>query len=132
MASQLLTDELWNEIEPFFPVRQTSPEGGRPATDNRIVLTCILFVLKTGIAWEDLPLEMGCSYKTCGRRLREWTAAGVWPRVWRHLLTRLRAAGRLELAEVLIDAGLVKAPLGGQKPVRTPQIGAAAAASIIC
>ena len=96
-----LTDELWNEIEPFFPVREVSPEGGRPATDNRIVLTCILFVLKTGIAWEDLPLELGCSYKTCGRRLREWTAAGVWQRLWLHLLTQLRSAGRLELADVL-------------------------------
>lgn len=132
MASRLLTDELWNEIESFFPTHECSPEGGRPATDNRTVLTCILFVLKTGIAWEDLPLEMGCSYKTCGRRLREWTAAGVWPRLWLHLLTQLRAAGRLDLAEVLIDAGLVKAPLGGQKPARIRRIEAAAAASTIC
>ena len=131
MASRLLTDELWNEIRNFFPERPSSPLGGRPPTDNRTVLTAILFVLKTGIAWEDLPLELGCSYKTCGRRLREWTAAGVWQQMFVHLLTELRIAGRLELADVLIDAGLVKAPLGGQKPVRTPPIGAASAASII-
>lgn len=132
MSSRLLTDELWNEIEAFFPVRDPSPEGGRPPTDNRTVLTCILFVLKTGIAWEDLPIELGCSYKTCGRRLREWTAAGVWQRLWLHLLTQLRATGRLDLADVLIDAGLVKAPLGGQKPARIRRIGAAVAASTIC
>ena len=131
MASRLLTDELWNEIEGFFPKRPVSPLGGRPPADNRTVLTSILFVLKTGIAWEDLPLELGCSYKTCGRRLREWTSAGVWQQVFVHLLTELRIAGRLELADVLIDAGLVKAPLGGQKPVRTRRIGAAVAASII-
>ena len=132
MSSQLLTDELWNEIESFFPKRKCSPRGGRPPTDNRTVLTCILFVLKTGIAWEDLPLELGCSYKTCGRRLREWTAGGVWQRLWLHLLTRLRAMGRLDPADVLIDAGLVKAPLGGQKPARTRRIAAAAAANTIC
>jgi transposase len=131
MASRLLTDALWNEIERFFPQRPVSPLGGRPATDNRTVLTAILFVLKTGIAWEDLPLELGCSYKTCGRRLREWTNAGIWQQMFLHLLTELRIAGRLELADVLIDAGLVKAPLGGQKPARIPRIGAVAAASII-
>ncbi len=131
MASRLLTDELWNEIRDFFPERTISPLGGRPAADNRTVLTSILFVLKTGIAWEDLPLELGCSYKTCGRRLREWTSAGVWQQVFVHLLTELRIAGRLELADVLIDAGLVKAPLGGQKPARTRRIAVAVAASVI-
>jgi len=131
MSSRLLTDELWNEIQAFFPERPVSPRGGRPPADNRTVLTSILFVLKTGIAWEDLPLELGCSYKTCGRRLKEWTAAGIWQRIFVHLLTELRIAGRLELADVLIDAGLVKAPLGGQKPARIRPIGHAAAASII-
>jgi transposase len=132
MSSRLLTDELWNVIEQFFPQRPVSPLGGRPPADNRTVFTAILFVLKTGIAWEDLPLELGCSYKTCGRRLREWTAAGVWQKILLHLLTELRVAGRLELADVLIDAGLVKAPLGGQKPVRIRRIEAGVAASIIC
>jgi len=132
VSTRLLTDELWNEIEPFFPKYEPSRLGGRPPADNRTVLTCVLFVLKTGIAWEDLPLELGCSYKTCSRRLREWTALGIWQEIFQHLLTRLRAAGRLELADVLIDAGMVKAPLGGQKPARTRPIGAAAAASIIC
>jgi transposase len=132
MSARLLTDELWNEIKDFFPDYEPSPLGGRPPAETRAVLTCILFVLKTGIAWEDLPLELGCSYKTCKRRLKEWTAEGVWQRILQHMLTRLRAAGRLDLADVLVDAGLVKAPLGGQKPVRTPRIGAAAAASTIC
>lgn len=132
MSCRLLPDELWNEIKHFFPVHKPSPRGGRPRIDNRTVLICILFVLKTGIAWEDLPLEMGCSYKTCKRRLKQWTEAGVWQRIWLHLLKRLRVAGRLELAQVLVDAGLVKAPLGGQKPAPTPRTAAAAAASTTC
>ncbi len=75
---------------------------------------------------------MGCSYKTCKRRLKQWTAAGVGGRNWLHLLKRLRVARRLELAQVLVDAGLVKALLGGQKPAPTPRTAAAAAASTTC
>src|SRR5690606_1738832 len=111
MASRLLSDDLWNEIEPFFPTYEFSPRGGRPPAESRTVFTCILFVLKTGIAWEDLPLELGCSYKTCYRRLKQWMDSGVFQEIHRHLLTQLNAAGRLELADVLIDAGLIKAPL---------------------
>lgn len=132
MSARLLTDELWDEIKGFFPQYEPSPKGGRPSAANRTVFACIRFVLKTGIAWEDLPLEMGCSYKTCNRRIKEWIARCVWQEIVRHLLTELRVAGRLELAHVLVDAGLVKAPLGGQKPARTPRIAAAVAASITC
>ena len=46
--------------------------------DDRVALAGILFVLKTGIGWEDLPRETGCSGMTCWRRLRDWQAAGVW------------------------------------------------------
>lgn len=132
MSTQLLSDELWSEIEPLFPVYEPSPKGGRPPVDSRTVLTCILFVLKTGIAWDDLPLELGCSEKTCRRRLREWTEAGLWTKIFHRLLAKLRAAGRLDLAEVLVDGGLVKAPLGGQKQARTQRTEAAAAVSIMC
>ncbi len=122
MSARLLTDDLWNEIERFFPEAERSSQGGRPRADNRTVLTCILFVLKTGIAWEDLPLELGCSYKTCKRRMKEWNRDGVWESILHHMLTRLRAAGQLEMADVLVDAGLIKAPLGGENVARTRQI----------
>src|SRR5258707_274629 len=55
MAGKLLPDELWDEIEGLFPVYQPSPDGGRPPKEARTVLTAMLFVLKTGIGWEDLP-----------------------------------------------------------------------------
>lgn len=64
MTARLLTDEQWNEIECFFPTYELSPKGGRPPAENQAVFTGILFVLKTGIAWEELPLERGCSHKT--------------------------------------------------------------------
>ena len=129
MSTRLLSDELWNEIESLFPTYQPSPDGGRPPIDNRTVFACLIFVLKTGIAWRHLPLELGASEKTVRRRLKAWSEAGLWMQIFHQLLAKLRAAGKLDLAEVLIDGGLYKAPLGGEKPVPTRPIAAAAAVS---
>ena len=77
MAKPLLTDGLWELVEPLLPPLKRSPKGGRPPIGNREALTGILFVLKTGIAWEDLPQEMGCGCgMTCWRRLTAWQATG--------------------------------------------------------
>jgi len=133
MAGKLLADELWNEIAHLFPTHVQSPEGGRHPIEHRVVLTAILFVLKTGIAWEDLPLEaFGCSYKTCTRRLQEWTELGLWQQIHQLFLAKLRGADQLDWSRVLIDCSQVKAPLGGQKQGRIPRIAAAVAASIAC
>lgn len=129
----MLPDELWNEIEPLFPSHEQSPEGGRRPKENRVVLTAILFILKTGIGWKDLPTEaFGCSYKTCTRRLRTWSRLGLWQRMHELLLARLRGAERLDWSRVLVDCSLVKAPLGGPKRGPIPRIAAARARSIAC
>jgi transposase len=130
MAGKLLPDELWNEIEHLFPKHVQSPEGGRHPIENRVVLTAILFVLKTGIAWEDLPIEaFGCSYKTCTRRLQEWTELGIWQQIHQLFLDKLRTADQLDWSRVLIDCSQVKAPLGGQKQAQIRPIAAARAVS---
>lgn len=115
MTGRLVPDSLWNEIEDLFPTYEPSSKGGRPPIDNRTVFTCIVFMLKTGIGWRDLPTELGASEKTVRRRLNDWRDADLWTQIFHQLLTRLRAAGRLDLEEVLIDGGLVKAPCGGEK-----------------
>ena len=61
MAKPLVTDELWEVIEPLLPEEPPKPKGGRPRVPDRAALTGILFVLKTGIPWEMLPQEMGCA-----------------------------------------------------------------------
>ena len=127
MAGRLVPDELWTEIEPLFPQHPPRAGAGRPWVDNRTVFTCIVFVLKTGIGWRDFPTELGASEKTVRRRLKAWSEAGLWSRIFHQLLNRLRAAGRLDLAEVLIDGGLLKAACGGEKPDRTRPIAAVAA-----
>ena len=117
MAKPLLPDQLWEVIEPLLPKWTPSPKGGQPPVTDRAALTGILFVLKTGIAWEDLPAEMNCGCgMTCWRRLRDWNAAGVWQTLHEILLAELRAAGELEMAAMVADASYVRAFLGAPTP----------------
>jgi transposase len=130
MATKLLPDELWNEIEQLFPVYERSPDGGRPPKETRSVLTAVLFVLKTGIGWKALPTEaFGVSYKTCLRRLDEWSSLGVWQAMHELFLAKLRGADVLDWSRVLVDCSLGKAPLGGENVGRTRRTGAARAVS---
>lgn len=133
MSSKLLPDELWNEIEQLFPEYEPSPDGGRPPKEARQVLTAVLFVLKTGIGWKDLPTEaFDVSYKTCNRRMEEWTAQDIWQQIHELFLAKLRGADQLDWSRVLVDCSFAKTPLGGPKPARTRPIAAARAVSIAC
>ena len=133
MAKPILNDELWEIIEPLIPKKKRRfRHPGRKPVPDREALTGILFVLKTGIAWEDLPLEMGCgSGMTCWRRLRDWQRAGVWDKIHRVLLSRLRQAEQIDFSRAVVDSASVRAVLGGRKQAQTPQIGAKKARSII-
>lgn len=115
MAKPLLSDELWQLIEPLLPQRPPRPKGGRPPVDDRKALTGILFVLKTGIPWEDLPVEMGCGCgMTCWRRLRDWQADGTWGKIHQVLLDRLNAADLIDWSRAIIDSSSVRAAYGGE------------------
>jgi transposase len=115
MAEPLLTDELRAIIEPLLPKWTPSPKGGHPRIDDRKALTGILFVLKTGIPWEDLPCELGCGCgMTCWRRLRDWQADGTWDKIHRELLSRLRGADKIDWSRALIDSSAVRAAYGGE------------------
>src|SRR5215207_2293872 len=98
MSKKLVTDELWELIEPLLPPEPPKPRGGRPRVEDRAALAGIIFVLKSGIPWEMLPQEMGCgSGSTCWRRLRDWERASL-------------------------DSASVPAKRGARKPARTRQI----------
>jgi transposase len=86
---------------------------GRKPLDYRKILTGILFVLKTGIAWDDLPAELGCG-KTCRHYLRAWHRAGVWRQLHAVLLAELHGADPIDWERALIDASFAKAPEGGE------------------
>ena len=103
---------------------------GRKPLDDRRVLTGILFVLQSGIPWEMLPQEMGCgSGMTCWRRVRAWQKAGVWRKLHRVLLDKLRGADKLDFSRVVADSSSVRAVHGGKKLDRTQPIAVRRAAS---
>lgn len=96
---------------------------GRPRVSDRAALTGILFVLRTGMPWQMLPLEMGCgSGSTCWRRMVRWQRAGVWKRLHAALLAELRQRGQLDLARAIVDSSSVRALRGGKKLDRTQPI----------
>lgn len=129
MAGRLVTDELWEEIESLFPTYERSPKGGRPPVENRVVFTCLVFMLKTGIGWRDMPSELGACERTVRQRLKEWSEQGLWSKIFHQLLAKLNAVGAVDLADVLIDGGLVKAPCGGEKWAQIQRIELAVAAN---
>jgi transposase len=100
-------------------VHRPDPRGGAPRKADRPCLQGILHVLKTGCQWQRLPAsEHWPSGSTCWRRLREWTAAGVWPQLHRALLNRLGQAGLLNLDRVVVDSASVRAKKGARTPGR--------------
>jgi transposase len=123
MAKALLPDDLWARIEPLLPPpkpRRFRFPGRRPI-DDRKALTGILFVLKTGIPWEDLPKEMGCgSGMTCWRRLRDWQAAGVWQRLHEALLAELHGAEKIDWSRAAVDCSFARALGGGERTGPSP------------
>lgn len=133
MAKPLLPDGLWALIEPLLPEYEPSPKGGRPPITPRQALTGILFVLKTGLPWEDLPAEMNCgSGMSCWRRLRDWQADGTWGKIHAVLLQRLHDAGKLDWSKAVIDSSSVRAVFGGSIPAPTPPIAGKMARNTRC
>ena len=133
MAKPLLTDELWAVIEPILPPPRAYPKGGRPRIEDRKALAGILFVLKTGMPWEDLPREMGCGCgMTCWRRLRDWQEAGVWQDIHHVLLNRLQGGGLIDWSRAVADSASVRAVFGGARLAPTRRIGPRRVRSTTC
>jgi len=124
MAFNLVSDRLGCEIEPRLPPERPKPKGGRPRLGDRACLTGIVYVLRAGMPWRLVPAELGCGCGvTCWRRLREWTAAGLWPRIRQKLLEVLGRRGKLEASWVILDSASVRAVLGGPTRGRIRRIG---------
>lgn len=101
-----LTDEQWERIMPLLPAQ--TPDTGRPAKDHRTVLNGILWILRTGAPWRDLPDRYG-NWQTVYSRFRRWQQAGVWEQVLIEFQTEAAHDGTLDGSLVLIDGSTIRA-----------------------
>lgn len=107
-----LTDEQWKKIAPFLPEPKASPWGGPKPIPNRPCFAGILWILRTGARWKDLPTRYP-SPSTCWRRLREWEEHDIWLKAWRTFLGQLDNQGQLEWSEAFADGNFAPAKKGG-------------------
>ena len=112
-----LTDAQWEVLEPLLGKPVVRDDGrGRPWRDPRDVLNGILWVMRTGAPWQDLPNRYP-SPATCHRRFQQWTRDGTLNQIRRTLLTDLNRRGKLRLDEGFIDGTFVPAKKGALESV---------------
>lgn len=116
MEFEKLTDEQWGYIEPLLPKQAWT---GRPRADDRRTINGVLFVLKTGIPWNDLPKEYGDD-STANKRLRDWERLGVWKRIMDALLSNGYSDGKLNIDKLSIDSDTIPAKKGESLSAMTP------------
>jgi len=95
-----LTENQWNRLEPLLPGKVGDP--GRSGVDNRVFVNGVLWVLRSGARWSDLPERYG-KYKSVHKRFTRWSTAGVWVGVFA-LLTQDKGN-----AYVLLDSTIIRA-----------------------
>src|SRR5580704_9077481 len=106
-----VSDEQWIRIERHLPKPKRSRKGGRPRADDRGCFDGILWILRSGARWKDLPKEYP-SPSTCWRRLAEWEYSGVWLKLWRAFLAELDETGQLDWSEAFMDGTFAPAKKG--------------------
>ncbi len=110
-----LTDAQWCRIEPLLPKPKRRTDGrGRPWRDPRDVLNGILWIMRTGAPWDDLP-DRYPPYQTCHRRFQLWARSGTMYHVLAHLARELAAAGGYDFSEAFIDATFAGAKKGAPR-----------------
>ena len=108
-----LTDEQWAIIGPLIPEPPRREDGrGRPWKDTREVMNGVLWILRSGARWQDLP-ERFPPYQTCHRRFQQWSRDGTLRKVLEALAEDLRERGEIDLSECFIDGTFIVAKKGG-------------------
>jgi transposase len=116
-TQRLVTDKLWDRVQPHLPARAAQPKGGRPWVDDRECLEGILWVLRTGARWRDIPVDLP-SPATCWRRLQEWAGEGCLDEVHAAVLAELDELGRLDWDQLVADATFVRGKKGATRSAR--------------
>ena len=104
MNFEELIDDQWSFIRPHLPPQ---PKVGRKRADDRKTINAILYVLITGCRWRDIPKNHG-SYVTAWKRLKRWSAEGVWNKILIETRNNAYSLGELSLDIVSVDSSLVE------------------------
>jgi len=113
-----LTNAQWEILNTLISEPAPHRDGrGRPWKDRRAVLNGILWVLRTGAPWADVP-DRYPSYQTCHRRFQQWVRSGVMKGILEALALDLRARGVLDVREAFIDASFAPAKKGARRLVK--------------
>ena len=132
MRRHELTDEQWERLEPLLPRQR--PTTGRPNKDHRTILNGILWILRTGAPWRDLPERYG-PWKTVFSRFRRWQEAGIWDRLLTGIQIEAAHDDQIDGSVAMIDSSSIRAhqhAAGARKrgaQTRTTDSDAAGAAS---
>jgi len=107
-----LTNAQWNRIEQLVTSPTPKKDGrGRPARHPREVLNGILWILRTGAPWKDMPQRYP-PYQTCHRRFQQWVRQGVFKRIVQELAEDLYKRGGIDIREAFIDGTFAPAKKG--------------------
>jgi transposase len=107
-----LTEAQWEVVAPLLPKpRIRQDRRGRPWRDPRDVLNGILWILRTGAPWKDLP-DRYPPHQTCHRRFQSWVRSGALEEVLQALARDLEKRGGLDLSECFIDGSFAGAKKG--------------------
>ena len=115
-----LTDAQWAVLEPTFRPRRRPDGRGRPWADPRAVMNGVLWVLRTGAPWHDLPPRYP-PYQTCHRRFQQWQRSGRLDRLLQRLAEDLRDRGKIDLSEAFVDATFAGAKKGARHWAYSPR-----------
>ena len=106
-----LTEKQWQVVAPLFAEDDRTGKAGRPPVPARDVLNGVLWILKTGARWKDLPRDYP-PYQTCHRRFQTWVEEGTIVRALQVLADDLRERGKIDLREAFIDGTFASAKKG--------------------
>lgn len=101
-----LTDEQWQHLEPLLPAQQ--PKTGRTNLDHRLVINGIIWILRTGAPWRDLPERYG-KWQTVASRFYRWQKSGIWDRIVAELQQTKDANGQLDWEVHYVDGSVIRA-----------------------
>jgi transposase len=101
-----LSDEQWERLRPLLPPQKA--KTGRPAVDHRQIINGILWILRTGAPWRDLPERYG-RWSTVAARFYHWRKSGLWDRIFAQVQTQADAAGRIDWRIHYVDGTVIRA-----------------------